>query len=158
MIRAASEGVLPNDKDGGFCIIEKRRAHFEKLKVLESGNHVPVVASEVDLAAIVEQYREIIVEIQDVTNFEGQQRQCFKPLRTMRPEDLVAGLDLNAKSHKGDGDVKMRPIHANAAHPFVPGMQLVSNVIRHRLGDCKHILRDSDDFIRKIFGFECLWK
>ena len=44
----------------------------------------------------------------------------------------------------------MRPIHANPAHPFVPGMQFVSNVIRYRLKDFDHILRGSDDFIRNI--------
>ena len=48
----------------------------------------------------------------------------------------------------------MRPIHASSGHPFAPGMRFVSDVIHEKLKHCGHILKNSDDLVRKMSSYE----
>ena len=44
----------------------------------------------------------------------------------------------------------MRAIRASAMHPFAPAMRFIANVIRARMRNFQHFLKDSDDFTRKM--------
>ena len=156
ILRNSSDGMLPNDKDGGFCSIGKDQIHVEELKILQTDKYRPVPIVEVDFPEIVQTYRDIITSIQEVTNFKDFQSTVFRPLRDFEPANLVSRLDMNVKSHKLDGEVSMRPIHASSKHPFGPGFQFISNVIRDKMKDMPHLLRDSDDFLFKLSSVRML--
>ena len=153
-LKKSEFGILRNDKDGGFCLIGRDAIDSERDRLLDSGKYRKCKVSDLDLPSIVQEYRDCIKEIQNVTRFSGFENTCLRPLRTMRPESLLSLLDMNVKSHKGDGEVEMRPIHASSGHPFAPGMRFVSNAIYHYLRDHGHILRDSDDLIGKLPSYE----
>ena len=87
-------GLLPNDKDGGFCLIEKETIGDEKTMILSSGKYVPVKAASVDFGEIVQEYRDVADALQEVTNFEGLATAFKRPLQHARPKNLISQLEL----------------------------------------------------------------
>ena len=58
---------------------------------------------------------------------------------------IVSNLEITIKSHKPDGEVKPRPIHASSLHPLKAGMLYAVSVLDGLIRQCSHMVKDTDD-------------
>ena len=70
MMRSSEFGTLTNDKDGGFCLIFKHVIDDEKDRLLNSVKYSPRRLGDVDLPSIVQRYRDVVGELQNVINLQ----------------------------------------------------------------------------------------
>ena len=62
----------------------------------------------------------------------------------------MVSLTLNVKTHKEQGSVKCRAIHAVSQYPWAPLGRWVSQQIRPELKSLSHILYSTDQFLTEL--------
>ena len=118
--------------------------------ILQNGNYVPTDFSQSSFDQCVEEYKHICGEICDGLEFGSDLFHHLTVDISRVGSTLVSLLDMTIKSHKDFGKVMPRPIHGCSLHAFSGGMRYLSYKIRQSLGDCHHVIKDSDDFIRTL--------
>ena len=64
---------------------------------------------------------------------------------------IVSNLDVTTKTHKPQGEVTCRAIHATVkSSSMAPGMRLISKILRQRLMHLPHLVRDSEHLIKVL--------
>ena len=71
-----------------------------------------------------------------------------RSLRTKGISGIVCRIDFTAKTHKPQGDAKLRLLHGAASHPWAPAMRFISKKL-------DEILRNSYSFLLRNSGHLC---
>ena len=63
---------------------------------------------------------------------------------------FFAKVQCTIKTHKPQGKVVARPIHASVNHPFAPAMRWIASLITTKLRSYSHLVLDSSDLVHKL--------
>ena len=170
LLRRSNFGVCLTDKDAGFALMDRRDIIPMKRDILRGASYEPAYVTMDLLAQHISQYREVCQLVGETIFplFDGgtrEQRRLVNSQRgrfvqtlvsdcKMTPWSLVSMLNVTIKTHKPQGRVVPRPIHATPAHPMNPGMRWLASEVREALRPYGHLLRDSDHFLTLLKGLE----
>ena len=75
-------------------------------------------------------------------------------LAAQREDCITVKLSYTCKTHKPDGEVVLRPIHAYTSSPMAPGMRWLASSLDSKLRKLPHLLKDADDLQRRLKHFK----
>ena len=146
-------GILPTDKDGGFAVVNKIRLSIAIFRTLDDRQYyTPVDASWRHAQDVCAEYRDACRHIASVGNDEMDQ-QMFRALVSASgtPEDIYFKFGATAKTHKPQGQCKLRGLHCmQPRSPLSPAMKFVSSMLRPHLAQLDHLVKDSSHFLRRL--------
>ena len=151
-MRALEQGpwcVLPSDKDAGFVLVERScMTHIHTSMMVQP------------------RYRGVFwhdLKAQDVLRFPWSvavkmEKHFDQPLTSILTADsrnfgvsgLISKVQSTVKTHKPDGSVTLRCIHASINNPLNPMLKLQSRFIRHELDKYSHLVKDSRAMVRLL--------
>ena len=145
--------ALPTDKDAGFCLTTKDDVVKLASDLLLSSKYR--VVREHELPSYEPIRKEYVELCKSVAKAEDNSDLLSHLLRSIRGTDsthLYRTFSLTVKSHKRPGKVTGRNLHCGGHQPFSGLSRWVSWHLRSQLSSKRHILRDSQDLIRKLAG------
>ena len=89
-----------------------------------------------------------------VTHRLGSSRALTSSLREYPARRLITPLGMTIKTHKAQGSIVPRLIHASHGHPFRAGMAYIAAELRPTLIAQHHLLKDSADLVAKLRDIE----
>ena len=107
---ASAWSMLPNDKDGSWSImsVAVRRALYRD--AVSGRAYIPICEGEIDADRIRKSYNKLLYRVVDAT--EGDADWVMRLRKSWTNGNLCAKLRLLIKSHKVQGEVSMRAVHA----------------------------------------------
>ena len=142
--------VIPTDKDGGYAIFERHNLRMVHEKILSSSAYV--VCSGVDWTALKHNYCSLCKTVDRECGERGQlERQLLRSTRQIDSR-VTCILGITVKSHKPNGLVKCRNLHKSKMFSFEGLSAWTEYEFKSQLKSCKHILRNSTEFVRKVAG------
>ena len=149
ILRKGAWGVCPTDKDGGFVLIPKDCIVKLEDAILAGRHYVPTSLDPMRIAEVAHEYQQAAHSIAQVTQDPTLEQVLLSGYRS-GDGSIRSILHMTMKTHKPDGEVVPRPIHASPRHPMAPGMRWLSLEFRKHLDYSPHILRDTSAFIQFV--------
>lgn len=140
---------IPNDKEYGFSLEAVEVQSVIHAEILSSSSYLEISPSEVVVSNIAERYSKLCFRI---GKFEGNTRMGSSMSRTLGVPGSSLGTTLitTIKTHKGNGFIEHRNIHA-AACPKLRGLSSwVTQVLDEQLRLLPHLLLSSEDFVQRL--------
>ncbi len=142
-------GSIPTDKDGGFCLVNKKEWYLKMKEILDSENYQPIETHSLFYEDLWREYCEVCriasKELDDPLLLRSLMADRWQPV-----EKAVSNLSCTIKTHKNPGKVVLRALHASPATPFKPAMRWVAHVCPQRVTSLPHMLRDSRELVNII--------
>ena len=137
------------DKDGGYALearTEHRKVHEE---ILSSNSYAFIVATskKEEVSNAIRKYLRLCAVVEQCMYEPGLARELRKSLQNGK---VVAKLKPTCKSHKPQGEVSHRPVHALPGYAFLGCSKWISLVLRRNLLSREYLLKDTVQFIRSI--------
>ena len=139
--------AVPTDKDGGYAICPKESLLQEMHHILATGNYVPTPRLSDTSQELIQEYVAVCRDIAGTDN--GLYRALISDVQG-DPDRFFHVLQVRVKTHKAQGNIKLRAIHGAAASPIKPAMRLLSSWMAPTLRSLNHLLRDSFDAARRF--------
>jgi hypothetical protein len=157
MMTAMKLAALPNDKTGGFSLMRKESLPtlFETaLDMKVAGIHVyrRIAPHMCKISLIREQINGFAYRIEKLEEQKGLAASILRPARVPSSR-IKSALMLNVKSHKPDGKVGVRNIHASSGSAFRGIGRWVAMQLQQTLQTLTHLLPNSTEFIKQIVLF-----
>ena len=149
-LSVSSWAPVPSDKCGGFVLV-----NFDTLldvqRNLLQGPWYRVFGTcceEQTWRALVPEYNRICAAIATVD--KSVSKSTLSASLRSGSKGIVSTLIHTCKTHKPDGHVAFRPVHASPAHSFNGVMAWISQLLATALSKYKHLLVSSDDLIERL--------
>jgi len=165
LFRESQLGILLSDKDAGFVTMPKSDVTKVMQTIVDGNSYRPHTLTLDILSEYWQRYAEVCQGVAHIfhptVGLEGPSRndavgsrnRLYKALMSDSHVDkwqMVSRLDATIKSHKPQGEVVPRAIHASVRHPFLPGERFLARKIRENMVGLGHLLKDSGDFVAQI--------
>ena len=152
LLRRSGLKAIPNDKDGGYAletVADYRMVHSE---ILDNGvyEEIPNHMVKVELDNARTAYSSLCLLIAKQCGEPQLARELRKSLQQGR---LIATLKPTCKSHKPNGSVSHRPVHALPDYAFAGSSKWISQVLMDDLRGRRYLVKDTAQFIRSISQF-----
>lgn len=125
-----------SDKDGGFaCVLID---DFGQIKggILSIEDYIPLRRSLSVVDDTIDEFRSLCASFvessrhdHDVSVVPKIKSGLMRDFRYRRPSDIISNLSLRVKTHRDDGCVVARPIHASTRNLFKPAMRMIAMTI-----------------------------
>jgi hypothetical protein len=144
-----------SDKAGGFVLCEKTLFNQERRKIMDKANYEKVACSKQSLIEdtftefrilLRKQVFELPLESESQRELMGIFLRPFQYHST----NLVSILKVTVKSHKEDGKVSMRPIHAASRSPFSAAAKFIIWCLQPLLREAEHLMSSSRDIVKVL--------
>jgi hypothetical protein len=170
LLKGGAYGVCLSDKDAGFVIMNRDDIIPMKRDLLKGPSYTPAYVSSDLLEAHVVDYRdscEMVANAEypmpDHPNIEdrcsvhrkrGRLKQILVSELTLPGRSMISTLNVTIKTHKQQGSVVPRAIHAASTHPMAPGMRWLAMTVREGLKSYSHLLRDANHLLSRLTCLE----
>ena len=104
-----------------------------KEAVLADSAYTLVRFDDDDVADMCQEFVELSKQVESAFKLPGLMSALTSDMHRASLSSICSSLDVNMKSHKSKGEVKVRAIHATSASPFKPAMLFISSCIRSSL-------------------------
>jgi len=140
--------AIPTDKDGGFAIHQAADIPIIHQRLLNSSFYEQVHSRALDCQGAASMYCKLSKRIENIERSRGLAATLNASLMSKR--GWKAKLRLTTKTHKPQGQVKHRNIHAQPGYAFGGVSAWVSKQLRLQLSSLPHLLVDSRDLCKKL--------
>ena len=149
MLRNANFKAVPNDKDGGYALELRHEHHMVHEEILTGNSYSMILASNMkeEIHGAFTHYFKLCRDIETCIREPGLARELRKSVQN---GFLVAKLKPTCKSHKPNGEVTHRPVHALPGYAFKGCSRWISMVLRRNLLRRNYLLKDTLQFIKSI--------
>ena len=139
--------VFKTDKDGGYARVKKEQADTIFESLVTTKNYVEIPVSATRWEHLESKWKMVMNAI-----LKKDKRVKWSDLTSSMymGSKWISLMQCTVKTHKTQGEVMCRPIHGTARFAFSGISRWVSAVLREILNQQIHIVRDSEDLIRKI--------
>ena len=131
--------VLPTDKDGGFAQCNAENLRHATRSLLSSTWYRQV--KKKDFSDSCEEY---VDAARSVSIGNPKLRKALLSDMQKGEEGVAASLNQTCKTHKPNGGVCLRPIHAFTSSPFRPGMKWIGQMLDKVLRELPHLVKDAN--------------
>lgn len=141
--------ALPNDKEPGFTIVKKDELKKMILEKFESEKYEEVSTLSTSLTMMKDEYVSLCRRI---ARLEGAPREAVR----MGSSALVPAARFDTvfqatlKTHKPQGQVRIRPIHAGSRHTAAGVSMWLSDQLQSVLNELPHFVIDSNAFCQRV--------
>ena len=143
--------VLKNDKDGGFSIVDITALRRAMHQTLQTDTYRLTEYGEFDPAQITRDTNNLCKLIAETEEEPALQRELSRPTRSKGRGKFVSRLQVTCKTHKDQGDVSLRPIHASCGYILAgPGKWLAIQIRKRLASLAPHLVRDSRDAAQRL--------
>ena len=142
---------MRNDKEGGWTILSNDAMRALTDEVLGGGNYCvvePPVVNEIRAGSLRLAKR--------IVSFEEDPRWMKAVCKGWRSSSICASLKLLLKSHKGEGDVKCRAVHAAPVYSLEGLSRWMMQKIRGKLKNLPHLIHASKQVVQRIEALEAV--
>eukprot|EP00438_Fugacium_kawagutii_P033550 Skav211084 [mRNA] locus=scaffold2002:133662:134778:- [translate_table: standard] len=145
--------VVPTDKDGGYCLVNKKHLSVAHQEILAKPWYAPYPTNLFPgFRTLAKKYSKLSRQVADLEASSGMARAMRQSLKGGE-RHLVRKLNVTVKSHKPAGQVAFRNIHGGMCYPFSGlGAWLAHNL--QSLRKIPHILRNSGDLVTQLEQFQ----
>jgi hypothetical protein len=142
--------AVPTDKDGGFCLVALRDLISVQSALLSGPWYRPVEVDSLEQTWrwIVPAYRRLAKKIAGIDDRVSSNLLCASLDSGSRR--FASSLTHTCKTHKDDGDVAFRPLHASSSHSFVGIMSWVAMILHESLSKYSHLAKSSKDVVQRM--------
>lgn len=141
--------IVVLDKDGGFAIMPARVELQARSLIMQSGDYA---YSHFNKALSNTTYKKLCSRLGSHFEEKGLCRMLMSSVLSSRAQ-YSSVLNMTCKTHKSP--VSFRNLHASQSWAYGGLSKFVSNIIQEELWKYPHVLRDCDDFVRKLSSVKC---
>ena len=146
--------IVVNDKDGGFSIADKSALRIAMHGILETNTYRKTEYGEFDAAQIARDAHGLCKLIAEVEEEPQLRRELSRPVRANGRGKFISRLQVTCKTHKDQGKVSLRPIHASRGYVLAgPGKWLALQIRRRLKLLAPHLLRDAKDAAARMRNY-----
>ena len=159
----SNQCLIKTDKDGGFVVASTTDIIMARRRALDAAWYQPCSRLSCAGEAVILEYIDIRKEIgklykkdeydNTVENFllsDIRTVQDSSHDRVVAVDGLVSKLLVTVKTHKPQGEIKERAVHASSASPFKPGYRWIASVVRRTTSKYKFLLNKSKELVERL--------
>ena len=149
MLRRGRLGVIPTDKDGGVCLVDKATIILEKIRLLQSPQYKPIACTFEAETDYFDNFKNSVVLAAEALG-DHRMVPAFLSWGSGGIKGMISRLNMTIKSHKDPGEVTFGAIHSSTESPMKGAMGWISSLLQSSLRGQRHILRDSAELLDQL--------